>query len=581
MIEAIRNLTGNRSGHFFKSLAATCICDLANFGGFFFVIGLLYLLLDPYLGGERTSPAYLYMICAGAVLYMFFCYFASVPAYNANYVSTYNNSTRGRLRLAEHIRRLSLGTLDNLNPTKVSHSMMKDFSNLENANSHIIPQLFSSLLITVAVFTGLFFYNSGLAVSFFCCIPLALAVLFAVRFIGAGLSRKQMKASVEASSRLTEYIEGITTIKTNNMQGDRFRRFEESLNNLRKESIRLEVTLMPLALTAMSCVGAGIGIMVMYGQYKMVQGDISIMEFLVLMLAASRSIAPFIAFSINFMMLQYFSESGKNIAGLMNSPCPEGSVTELPSGCDLVMRNVSFSYDKKRKILDNVSLELRSGSTVAVVGPSGCGKSTLVKLLAGFYKPDEGWVLMGNAETGELTDISLIEPECLMRRYAMVFQDSYLFKGSVADNIRLGKKDASDEEILEVMRRAGVDFAMPDDRVEEAGRNFSGGERQRLCIARCMLKDAPVILLDEITSSLDVYNCHAMQKAVDRLAAGKTAVIIAHKLKNIVHSDLIIVMEEGRIAGIGKHEQLIRDNPVYRRLWIQGNNGESPKNQTV
>lgn len=572
MIQSIRNLTGNRTGKFFRSVFATCLCDLANFGGIIFICWLLYLLLNPYLGGERAQTLHLVLICCGCVAYMVVCFYASIPAYNANFVSTYNNSTRGRLKLAEHIRKLSLGFLSNLNPARVSHSMMKDFSNLENANSHIIPQLFSSLIITVTVFIGLLFYNAPLAISFFCCIPVALAVLCIVRFMGVRLSRNQMAASVEASSRLTEYITGITTIKTNNMSGSRFERLEQSLNRLRSESIRLEVTLMPFALTTMSCVGAGIGIMVMFGQYKLIHQEISVMEFLMLMIVASRSIAPFIAFSLNFMMLQYFSESGRNIGRLMSERPLPGTAAELPDGNDLVLRNVSFSYEPGKKILDDVNLEIKSGSVVAVVGPSGSGKSTLVKLLARFYDPDSGSVLMGNIAESRLTDISTIDPETLMHRYAMVFQESYLFRGTVADNIILGKKDATSDDVRTVLKKAMVDFAGPDDAVAEEGRNFSGGERQRICIARCMLKDAPIVFLDEITSSLDVYNEFAVQKAVDELTRGKTVVMIAHRLKNIMHSDMIVVMDKGRIVDIGTHDELISRDGLYRKLWHQGGN---------
>jgi ATP-binding cassette subfamily B protein len=272
------------------------------------------------------------------------------------------------------------------------------------------------------------------------------------------------------------------------------------------------------------------------------------------------------------MMLQYFSESGRNIGRLMSERPLPGTAAELPDGNDLVLRNVSFSYEPGKKILDDVNLEIKNGSVVAVVGPSGSGKSTLVKLLARFYDPDSGSVLMGNIGEGRLTDISTIDPETLMHRYAMVFQESYLFRGTVTDNGVLGKKDASADDVRTVLKKAMVDFAGPDDIVAEEGRNFSGGERQRICIARCMLKDAPIVLLDEITSSLDVYNEFAVQKAVDELARGKTVVMIAHRLKNIMHSDMIVVMDKGRIVDRGTHDELMSRDGLYRKLWYQGGN---------
>jgi ATP-binding cassette subfamily B protein len=568
----IRNITGNSSGKFFKAVLASCLCDLANFGGFFFVILLLYLLLNPYLGGQPADTGELLLICGAGAVYMAFCYFAALPAYNACYVATYNNSAKGRLRLAEHIRRLSLGTLSGLNSAQVSQSMMKDFANLENANSHIIPGMFSSLLISLAVFAGLLLYSPALAVGFFSFVPLAFLALFLARVIGSRLSKNQMAASLEASQAISEYIAGIAVIKTNNMQGARFARLEDRMNRLRRESIRLEVILMPFAMTAMSSAGAGIGIMALYGQYQLVHQEISVMEFLMVLLIASRGIAPFIAFSLNFLMLQYFAQSGKSIAALMNKKPLSGESSSLPRGTDLVMKNVSFSYEKGKKVLDNVSLEIKAGTRVAVAGPSGSGKSTLVKLLARFHDPDEGRVLMGDAATEELTDISLPDPEILMSRYAMVFQDSYLFRGSVYDNVTLGQKNVPEETVREALRRAQADFAEPGDPVAEGGKNFSGGERQRICIARCLLKEAPIVILDEMTSSLDVYSEAAAQRAVMELTRGKTAVIIAHKLKSIMSADLIVVMDSGRIAGKGRHEELLQSCPLYRRLWEQGEN---------
>ncbi len=569
MLSNIRLLLRSDGGKIYKSIFATCLCDLANFGGIFFIVGLLYLLLNPYLGGTRAETWVLWTVSLATVVYMVFCYFAAKPSYNANFVATYNNSTAGRLKLAEHIRSLSLGALGNLNPARVSYSMMKDFTNLENANSHIIPELFSSLIITVVVFLGLCFYNASLALSFFSCVPVALAILALVKSIGIKLSNKQVKASMDASERLSEYINGIATIKTNNMQGARFQALESSLNNLRSSSIKLEVTLMPFALTAMSCVGAGIGIMVMYGQYKLLNNQISVMEFMVLMIIASRSIAPFIAFSLNFMMLQYFSESKRNIEALMQEKPLTGTKKELPEGSDLVLQHVKFGYEPNKLVLDDVNIEIPKGKVVAIVGPSGSGKSTLVKILARFYDPLSGTVLMGDLKEKKLQDLKTFDPEVLMQKYAMVFQDSYLFKGSVYDNITFGNKNISREAVEDVMKRAKVDFTTLDAEVKEAGKNFSGGERQRICIARCMLKDAPIVLLDEITSSLDVYNEYAMQLALQELCLDKTVVIIAHKLKNIMHSDLIIVMDQGKIVAQGSHEKLMAEGGLYKKMFSE------------
>lgn len=627
MLQMLKIITLNDMPRFYKSLFWTSVAELAKFSTIFVVIYFVARVLGPFfegslLGGAEASFGELLLICAVGFLLMIAGYYLSIPAYRANFESTYKASAKGRIELAEHIRKLPLGFLESANPSRLSHCIMKDFASIEQANSHLVPQVFGSFVVSVVVFVGLAIYHFQMALAFFACVPLAVVILWATRRLSDYLSARHIDAVLDASNHINEYIDGITTIKAHSLSGEKFKRLERSFENLRKESIKIEVGLMPFALAVVSCMGAGIGLMIGFGREFLLRGELSVIEYLGFILVGSKAFVPLMTFAINFIELRYFTKSGQNILALRAQREVSGSDRQIPQGNDIVIENLCFSYgtrsDNKGEHFENVqgngkqdfcgenldgqdfstqdfdkqnlerqdfalrdiNLTIPHKTSLAIVGESGSGKSTLVKLIARFYEPSSGAIKIGNAnEKASLKNIAGLEIESLMAKFSMVFQNPYLFGGSVKSNVAFGKEDASDEEIEEALQSANaLEFvnALPygiDTKVSESGASLSGGERQRISIARCNLKNSPIILLDEITSSLDVYNEFAMQRALNRLAKDKTIIIIAHKLKSVMNCDKIVFLKNGEIVESGTHSELLALEGEYAKMWSAQNLG--------
>ena len=587
MIQMIKDITLNDTRRFYKSFALTTIAEVAKFSTIFVVIYFVSRVLSPFfegslLGAKEADLSELFMICAVGFGLMIVSFYLSLPAYKANFEETYKASAQGRIALAEHIRKLPLGFLESANPARLSHCLMKDFANLEQASSHLLPQVFASFALSVLVFIGLAVYHWQMALAFFACVPFAVILLALTRRLSDYLSQKHIAAVLDASNHINEYIDGIATIKAHNLSGERFKRLERSFENLRKESIRIEVGLMPFALSVISCMGAGIGLMIGFGREFLLSGELSVIEYLGFILIGSKAFVPLMTFAINFLELRYFAKSGQNILTLLRESKVAGDDKELPRENDIVVENLDFAYgandeNKHQKsdfALRNINLVIPHKSSLAIVGKSGSGKSTLVKLIARFYEPSNGAIKIGNAnEPSSLKNIASIEPERLMSKFSMVFQKVYLFKGSVKSNVAFGKEDASEREIEQALDSANaLEFVreLPqglETAVSEGGTSLSGGEKQRISIARCILKDSPIILLDEISSSLDVANEFAMQKALNALAKDKTIIIIAHKLKSVMNCDTIVFLRDGEIVESGTHEQLLALEGEYAKMW--------------
>ncbi|MWV62613.1 ATP-binding cassette domain-containing protein [Helicobacter saguini] len=591
MFKIIKNVTLNDTKRFYKSLALSVFGDMVGFLGIFIVIYFVSVMLKTFTNDTQVSPALMYGICISAFVYMILYYLALIPAYKANYESTYKQSAKKRLELAEHIRKLPLGFLESSNPSRLSHSLMSDFAALEGANSHLLPQLFSSLILAILVFVALSIYNFKMALALFACVPLALIILYGVRRLSSILTLRHRSAILNASNVINEYIDGITTIKANNMAGSKFERLEKTFDRLRKESIRIEVSLMPFALSVITCMGAGIGIMVIVGRNELISGEINVIEYIAILLLGSKAFVPLMTFCINFIELGYFSKAGENILALLNTPVISGSDKDVPKGNDIVLKNVSFSYGEK-PVLNNINLEIKAKSSLAIIGESGCGKSTLVKLIARFYEPSSGEIYIGDciesslADSKGLKNIATLDYESLMQKFSMVFQKVYLFKGNVKSNLAFAKDNASEAEMLDVLKKANaLEFLESNSldsikntlnySIAEGGKNLSGGQKQRLSIARSLLKDSPIILLDEITSSLDIKNEVQMQQAINALTKQKSVIIIAHKLRSVRHCDNIIVLEKTKngsiIAEHGRHNELLERNAIYAKMWEQEN----------
>ena len=474
-------------------------------------------------------------------------------------------SADGRIALAEHLRKLSLGFLSRRDPGDLSSMIITDFTMAETGISHHLPQLMGALVMPVLAFLSLLWINWRMSVAMFIALPVAILILWLSTKLQQRLSSKQIEAKINAGNRMEEYLQGIRVMKAYNLLGDRFVRLRKALSDLRKACIRQEALLGPFIMLSITIVRAGLTLMILCGTYLLIGGELLLTTFVLFLVVGSRVFDPLTSALTNFAEFRYFSIAGGRILNLMKEPEMKGD-RPAPNGGDIEFHNVSFAYQDK-KVLHHINLTLKQGSLTALVGPSGSGKSTLMKLCARFYDPGEGTVSMGGQ------DLSTLEPESLMKNISMVFQDVYLFQDTIRNNIRFGKNDATDEEIIEAAKKAQChEFITKlskgyDTMIGEGGCTLSGGEKQRLSIARAILKDAPIVLLDEVTASLDPENEVEVQRAINTLIAGRTVIVIAHRLKTIRNADTIVVLDEGRIVEKGRHEDLLNNHGLYAHLW--------------
>ena len=565
-MNAIKNITIGHTERLYKPVGYTMLANLVNIVPFCLSIEAIRTIFHAFDGsGQPLDTARLWWIFGIMAVYMLVMALAERASYRANFHGAYEMSASGRLSLAEHLRKLSLGFLSRRDPGDLSSMLVSDFMMAETGISHHLPQLMGAVVMPVLAFASLVWIDWRMAVSMFAALPLALLVLWASTKAQRSLSGRQIQAKINAGNRLEEYLQGIRVMKAYNLLGDRFVRLRDAFAELRRACIRQEALLGPFVLLSITLVRAGLTLMVLCGTYLLLGGKLSILVVVLFLVVGSRVFDPLTSALTNFTEFRYFSVAGGRILSLMNEPEMKGE-RKSPEAGDIRFEHVSFAYQDK-EVLHDVTVTLPQNSLTALVGPSGSGKSTVMKLCARFYDPQQGRIFFGGVPMDK------IAPESLMSHISMVFQDVYLFQDTLRNNIRFGKADATDEEIIAAAKKACChDFIMRlpqgyDTMVGEGGCTLSGGEKQRISIARAMLKDAQVILLDEATASLDPENEVEVQKAIDSLIKGRTVIAIAHRLKTIKDADRIIVLDNGRIKEEGTHDELVRKERLYAHLW--------------
>lgn len=531
-MNAIKNITIGHTERLFKPVGYTMLANLVNIVPFCLSIEAIRIIFSAFDGsGQPLDTTRLWWIFGIMAVYMLVMALAERASYRANFRGAYEMSASGRLSLAEHLRKLSLGFLSKRDPGDLSSMLVTDFMMAETGISHHLPQLMGAIVMPVLAFASLVWIDWRMAVSMFAALPLALLVLWASTKAQRKLSGRQIQAKINAGNRLEEYLQGIRVMKAYNLIGDRFVRLRDAFAELRRACIRQEALLGPFVLLSITLVRAGLTMMVLCGTYLLLGGQLSILVFVLFLVVGSRVFDPLTSALTNFTEFRYFSIAGGRILSLMNEPEMKGE-RQSPAAGDIRFEHVSFAYQDK-EVLHDINITLPKNSLTALVGPSGSGKSTVMKLCARFYDPQKGCIFFNGVPMNE------INPESLMSHISMVFQDVYLFQDTIRNNIRFGKTDATEEEIIAAAKKACChDFIMQlpkgyDTLVGEGGCTLSGGEKQRISIARAMLKDAQIILLDEATASLDPENEVEVQKAIDALIKGHTVIAIAHRLKTI------------------------------------------------
>ena len=527
----------------------------------------LFFFLMEYVDVHRSAPPqslWLYLLLALVALCIMFV--VSRWQYNSTYVTVYAESAQRRITLAEKLRRLPLAFFGEHNLSDLTSTMMEDCAQLEETFSHAVPQLFAAGTSVVVVGIGLFSYDWRLALAVYWPVPLALLVLLlSVRSIDKAFT-KHYKVKRALTEQIQEGLECVQEIKAYNGEEAYDKQLDERLNVYEKALVSSELVTSSLVNVSAVLLKLGMPSVLLLGAWLMQRGDVSLFVYLAFVLVSAMVYNPIQDVCTHMVVLCYLDVRIKRMKQIEAMPTLDGSKDVEVNGYDIAFRGVSFSYETGKQVLHDVSFTARQGQVTALVGPSGGGKSTAAKLAARFWDVDEGEVTLGGKNIAEM------DAEALLKNYAVVFQDVLLFNASVADNIRIGKRNATDDEVRQAARLAQCDDfirSMPqgyDTIIGENGETLSGGERQRISIARALLKDAPVILLDEATASVDAENETKIQAGISELVRNKTVVIIAHRMRTVLNADHIVVLDGGTVREQGSPLELLKENGEFARI---------------
>lgn len=545
-------------------VAATVSCVVHNLTLMLPVSLLYFLAADLMDGGVPQDHLWIYI--AGMIAAVLLILFSYRWVYGATYYATYKESSVRRLSLAEKLRRLPLSFFGKRDLSDLTTTIMADCTTLEQSFSHWVPEFFGSMISTVIVAVCLFLFDWRMALAALWVLPVSLAIVACSGKVQNYFTRRQSEAKLAVADGIQEALESMRDLKSNNAERKYLKGLDKKIDVQERRMIASELGSALFVVPAGMLLKLGIGTVALVGGMLLVQGTLSVLTFFLYLLVVSRLYDP-------------LSTSLQNLAAMISAKIPIGRMNEIEQypvqpgtaelktqGYDIEFRNVSFAYNSGESVLNGVSFTAKQGEVTALIGPSGGGKSTAAKLAARFWDADGGKITLGG------TDIHTVDPEKLLAAYAIVFQDVTLFNNTVMENIRIGRQGATDEEVLAAAREAQCDEfvrKLPegyDTMIGENGSVLSGGERQRISIARALLKDAPVVLLDEATASLDAENETLIQRAISRLVKGKTVLIIAHRMRTVEGADKLVVLKEGRVAEQGSPAELAARGGLYAQM---------------
>ena len=557
-------LTDNGIRNIKKGTAWTVVVNLIVISG----MSILYLLMTGFMNTlTKGTPLPNALLFTGVTaVFLLISYLAHLQQYKATYGLVYGEVKSARIGLAERLRRLPLGYFGKRDLADLTETLMGDVNRLEHVWSHCLSYLYGSWISTTVIAAGMLIYNWKLALACLWGVPVAFILLFGSRKVHKAQSENHKKAAVQVADGIQETLENIREIRATNREDRFLEELNGKIDRSEKVQIKGELTIGIFVNLAGVIMRLGVATTILTGTGMILSGQIDFMQLFMFLLAITRVYAPFDQ-ALALIAEMFVSQvSAGRLREVQETPTAEGSEVFMPKGHDIEFRNVSFAYDNQ-EVLSGVSFAAREGEVTALVGPSGSGKSTCARLAARLWDADRGEILVGGV------DIEGIDPEVLLSDYSMVFQDVVLFDDTVMENIRLGKYGATDEEVLAAAKAANCDefvdklpngYATP---IGENGAKLSGGERQRISIARALLKNAPIVLLDEATASLDVENETKVQGALSRLLTGKTVLVIAHRMRTVEAADKIVVLADGKVAEEGSPAELLKkEDGLFRRM---------------
>ena len=515
-----------------------------------FPVTLLYIFTGDYIEGVNLQSRTGFYI-GGIALCLVLIVLTSIWQYNTAYKATYKESAARRISLAEKLRKLPLSFFAKRDLADLTSTIMSDAEVMEHAGSHMIPQYYGSIISTLIICIGLFFFRPEMALAAVWPIPIALVIVLTSKRVQNHFSRRQRKAQIDLNEGVQEFIETSRDLKSNNAENEYLNGLYKKIDALEKRSIGSELGTAMFVVSAQMLLKFGIGTVALVGGTMLIGGSLTLMQFFCFLLVASRLYEPMSSTLINLAAINALQINVDRMNEINNTKEQEGSTVFEPKGYDIVFDHAGFSYEDDKTVLSDVSFT---------------AKPTVSRLAARFWDTTSGTITFG----GE--NISEIDPETLMNYYSIVFQDVTLFNNTVMENIRVGKKEATDEEVMQAAKLAHCDEfvdRLPDGYntvIGENGGELSGGERQRISIARAFLKDAPVILLDKATASLDAENETLIQSSLSRLIKNKTVIIIAHRMRTVANADKIVVISEGRSDEQGTPSELLKKDGIYAKM---------------
>lgn len=547
-----------------KAIIACTLTNLTLLLPVIIVVQLFGELLKPLMG-EAVVWKNIWVMFGVGVAAAILVFIAAVNDYRKTYVTSYKESSNTRIRIAENLRKLPMSFFNTKDLSDITTNMMSDCSSMESMLSSTIPPLIANVFSITLTCIMLAFFDWRLALAMFCTVPVSFLIILIGKKSEKHWFAKQVDTKLAASEQIQEYLEGFKIIKSNGLCGERFGTMDKALQAMRKIAIKVELVVGLFVSGASVILQAGLGITIFVGANLVTGGNIELISLLMFLVVSMRIYGPVLAIFSQLSTLLHLTTVTDRMRMLLTAAPMEGK--KLPiDGYDIELDHINFRYNTE-DVIKNLSVTIPAGSVTALVGPSGSGKSTIAKLIARFWDVQSGCIRLGGV------DIKQLEPEYLMSYMSFVFQDVLLFNDTVYNNIRIGNMNASEADIMAAAKAAYCDEfvqRLPEGYETVLGENggtLSGGERQRISIARALLKNAPIVLLDEATASLDPENEVLVQKAISTLVEEKTVIMIAHRLRTVVDADQIIVLEDGCLVECGDHETLVRKKGLYERLY--------------
>ena len=543
-----------------KAFVSVTISDIV----LMFPVGLLYLLIKDYMNQGLAGRGGFYI--AGIIICLLLIAGTTFVQYNTTFLATYVESGVRRITLAEKLRKIPLSFFGKKDLSDLTSTIMADCAQMETASSHWIPELFGACLSTALVAVSLFFFDWRMAIAALWVLPISFLIVLCSGNLQRYMGRKHMKLKMDCADGIQECLETVRDLRANNAQAEYMEGLEKKIRAVEKNAIKVELSNAVFVAGAQMILKLGIATVALTGSVLLVKGSIDVLTFFMFILLVSRLYDPMQVSLQNLAAMISTDVQCERMDEILSHEIQEGTTEMHSQGYDITFSNVGFAYNNRETVLKDVSFTAKQGEVTALIGPSGGGKTTVSRLASRFWDIQKGQITVGGM------DISKVDPETLMSLYAIVFQDVTLFNNTIMENIRIGRQNATDEEVIAAAKLAHCDeFAdkLADGwqtMIGENGSELSGGERQRISIARAFLKDAPIILLDEATASLDVENETMIQESLSRLIQNKTVMIIAHRMRTVAEADKIVVLKDGIVAEEGSPKELDEAGGIYHHM---------------